>query len=263
MFYLHRPWQELCYSLLVLGLPADLSLPRLSILIGPRVVFRMTSDLLRKAHEHTIPKSKRKSREGGLGNDEIGHALKVLLHLSSFREGVCSACRDDEVVYNSEIAAFDVLGYSYYAGKDHFSHRYGGIDVNDKLYHHKLGINTICSFSNLVRSSLGTTTKELFREDTARTWIDAANMLLDECLYPPLSSRRASSGIPDATAMAVVIIVVVFFDVPSSQKDIVRSIYDRLTIMTSFNSHDFGRKRDQSCFLLVSVLVWSLCAKDR
>ncbi|KAL3773946.1 hypothetical protein ACHAW5_010843 [Stephanodiscus triporus] len=237
-----------------------------STIFGPRVVFRMASDLLLKAQQ-TIPESKIRRKD--FGSDEVGYALQVLLNLSAVREGICRVCRDDEFSDTLEKTAYDVLKYSYYADKDHFSHRYKGIENEKKSYQHKIGLRTISLYCNLVRSSLGTlhndekiqSFKELFQADTARTWIDAANMLLDENFCSP-SSGKAPSSIPDGTPMAVVIIVVVFFEVPSSQNDIVRSIYDRLTNMTSYHSHGALRKREQSYFLLISILAWSLAARD-
>ena len=232
---------------------------------GPRVVFRMASDLLLKAQ--SIPESK--SSRTGFGGDEVGYALKVLLSLSAVRGGTCRVCRDDEFSDNPEKPAYDVLKYSYYAGKNHFSHRYKDTENGNKSHHHEFGLNTISSYCNLVRASLGSfdnsdktqSSKELFRADTARTWVDAANMLLDENVCSP-SSGKASSSIPDGTAMAIVIIVVIFFEVPSSQNDIVRCMYDRLANMTSYDSHGVRRKRDQSYFLLISILAWSLAAND-
>ena len=137
-------------------------------------------------------------------------------------------CRDDEFRDNPEKPAYDVLKYSYYAGKNHFSHRYKGAENGIKSHHHEIGLKTISSYCNLVRASLGSfdnsdktqSSKELFRADAARTWADAANMLLDENVCSP-SSGKALYSIPVGTAMAVVIIVVIFFEVPSSQIDIV------------------------------------------
>jgi hypothetical protein len=229
---------------------------------GPRVVFRMASDLLLKAQ--TIPGSK--SRPQGFASDEVEYALKVLLNLSAVSEGKCRVCRDDELIDNSDRHAYDVLKCSYYAGKGIFVHRYKDADYGNNSYHHELGLKTISSYCNLVRASLGSfddahSSKELFRADTARTWIDAANMLLGENFCSP-SPGKATSNILEGTAMATVIIVVVFFEVPSSQNDIVRSIYDRLANTTSYNSHSVERKREQSYYILISILAWSLAAID-
>ena len=161
---------------------------------GPRGVFRMASNFLLKLHDkNSITTTKRTNSRGiGVGNtDEIGYALKVLLHLSAVRDGMClECCQHDNIHVQSDKAACDLLQYSYYAGKGQFNHRYGfsGRKKDDKSYpHEQYGIETITSYTNLVRSSLGTSSKELYREDTARTWIDAANMLLDEsfCHPPP------------------------------------------------------------------------------
>ena len=219
---------------------------------GPRGVFRMASNFLLKLQDNNSITT---------GNtDEIGYALKVLLHLSAVRDGMCRECRHDNINVQSDKAACDLLQYSYYAGKGQFNHRYGfsGRKKEDKSYpHEQYGVETITSYTNLVRSSLGTSSKELYREDTARTWIDAANMLLDECFChpPPKASISTFSG---GTAMAVIIIVTIFFEVPSSQNEIVRSIYDRITNMT-----DTSKNMDESYFLVISILAWSLAADDR
>ena len=230
---------------------------------GPRGVFRMASNFLLKLQDSNSVTTTKKTNSRGIGvgnTDEIGYALKVLLHLSAVRNGMCRDCRHDNINVQSDKAACDLLQYSYYAGKGQFNHRYGfsGQRKEEKSYpHEQYGIETITSYTYLVRSSLGTSSKELYREDTARTWIDAANMLLDECFChpPPKASMSIFSG---GTAMAVIIIVTIFFEVPSSQNEIVRSIYDRFTNMT-----DTSKNMDESYFLVISILAWSLAADDR
>ena len=64
-------------------------------------------------------------------------------------------CRDDEFRDNPEKPAYDVLKYLYYAGKNHFSHRYKGAENGIKSHHHEIGLKTISSYCNLVRASLG------------------------------------------------------------------------------------------------------------
>ena len=224
---------------------------------GPRAVFRMASDMLLKGTQQN-PKQP---------DDEIGCALSTLSRLSSVRGGRCHTCCDSTFGDDTEKCAYEVLKHCYYAGNDKFYERYNGSGDKDNFYQYELGLDTLSSYANLVRASLNhgaihdtwtARAMDSSMADTARTWIDAANMLLDES---GSNSPRNTSG-RTGTVMAIVAIVVVFFEVPSTQDDIVRSIYDLLANMACHNSHSIGGQSDKSCFLLVSVLAWSLVASD-
>ena len=240
---------------------------------GPRAVFRMASDiLLRKATKENDSNVKSNKSSGVGSDDEIGYSLKALLHLSSIRGGTCHECCDENLTgINTEKSAYDVLKYCYYAGNDNFRQRYTG-SGDDKFncsYQHELGLHALSSYSNLVRTSLNhgaiihntwsTQSINSSKADTARTWIDAANMLLDASDNTS-TDGKSSSNIQYGAAMAIVAIVVVFFEFPPSQDDIVRSIYGRLESMACRSSQSIGKQSEKSCFVLISVLAWSLAA---
>jgi len=232
--------------------------------VGPRAVFRMASAVLQRvSHEHTSSDANNSSVGGA--DDEIGYALKLLLRLSSVRE--------EDVSYSNiiggkiEQSAYSVLKCCYYAGNDKFHNRYNATpdNNNNDLYQHDLGLHTLSSYSNLVRTSLNHGANhdtweprsiDSSKADSAKIWIDAANMILDD------HGSRNSNDSNDGTAMAIVAIVVVFFEVPSSRDDIVRSIYNRLANMTCHNSHAAGKQSEVACFLIISMLAWSLVAND-
>jgi len=232
--------------------------------VGPRAVFRMASAVLQRVlHDHTS--SEANSRNSGGTDDEIGYALKVLLRLSSVKEEELS---DSNIVGGkTEQSAYNVLKCCYYAGNDKFCHRYNTTPDNNSndSYQHELGLHTLSSYSNSVRTSLNhganhdtweARSIDSSKADSAKTWIDAANMILDDV------GSGGSKASNDGTAMAIVAIVVVFFEVPSSRDDIVRSIYNLLANMTCHNSHAAGKQSDEVCFLIISMLAWSLVAND-
>ena len=229
-----------------------------SISFGPRAVFRMASDMLLKGTQQNLKQT----------DDEIGCALSTLSRLSSVRGGRCHACCDSKFGEDTEKCAYEMLKHCYYAGNDKFYERYNRSGDKGNTYQDELGLDTLSSYANLVRASLNhgavhdtwtTRAMDSSMADTARTWIDAANMLLDES--GSNSSNNGNTNNRTGTVMAIVAIVVVFFEVPSTQDDIARSVYDRLANMCH-NSHSIGRQSDKSCFLLVSVLAWSLVASD-
>jgi len=219
---------------------------------GPRDVFRMASDMLRK----NAKENGDTGVEFGLGsNDEVGNALKVLLNLPVINEGVCRLCSDTDSNNGADASAYKILKDSYYAGNDKFLPRYSTKTDEKKSYQRELGLQTVSMYANLVRSSLNqgsvhncgkVKAMDSCIADTARTWIDAANILLDD--------RGKSTA--DGTAMAIVIIVVIFCEVPSSQHDIVQSVYNRLVNVVSGNNHD------DASFTLVSTLTWSLASSE-
>ncbi|KAL9182542.1 hypothetical protein ACHAXT_013194, partial [Thalassiosira profunda] len=251
-------WAIAGLALLIMRARAsDLSRSAMSTSFGPRSVFRIASDVLRKRKADGPNASSGRT-------DEVGCALSVLLHLSGFKNGTCHSCRDGSFHEDTEGAARDILPHSFYANGQ-FCHRYMG--PQEYSYLHHLGFHTLSSYSQLVCASLHhgalhdagkVQTADSFVADTARSWIDAANMLLDD------SDRyRSSSRTLDGTAMAIVIITVVFFEVPSSQDRIVRSIYDRVANMASHNLHSQGGQCEKSWLSLTSVLAWSLVEMDR
>jgi len=233
--------------------------------VGPRAVFRMASAVLQRVlHDHTSSDANNSNSVGG-ADDEIGYALKVLLRLSSVREEDLS---DSNIVGGkTEQSAYNVLKCCYYAGNDKFHNRYKATpdNISNDSYQHELGLHTLSSYSNLVRTSLNhgadhdtwePRSIDSSKADSAKIWIDAANMILDD------HGSRSSNDSNDGTAMAIVAIVVVFFEVPSSRDDIVRSIYNRLANMTFHNSHTAGKQSKEACFLIISMLAWSLVAND-
>eukprot|EP00985_Skeletonema_marinoi_P035158 scaffold45798_cov219-Skeletonema_marinoi.AAC.1 len=220
-----------------------------------------------------------KHKRIGLGSDdEIGHALTVLLAIRGGGEegSGCLVC-SDETRYNSDAdkCALDVLGDTYYAGSGMFFHKYLTEEEAEKSpYEYQLGHETITQYANLVCSSLNQgkldssgriNSSESSISETAKTWIEAAYMLLDEMTNSESkgkgSLRKSNDGTPNGTAMALTIIVVVFCEVPSSQHDIVRSVYDRLVNSSSRTTTDsLKRKASEKCFILASLLAWSLVA---
>lgn len=234
---------------------------------GPRIVFRMASNLMLKRTEET--KIKQSYSRGG---SDVGSALNVLLRLSTVRKCVCLDCQGIKYSVDTGKHGYDVLRFACYGGHDLFFHRYRETNTLNNSYQVELGFNTLSSISKLVRSSLNhgalhTTEKnqsstECFVADTAKAWIDAANMLLDDSIQTSINEATTSS-IQDGINFAVVIIVVVFFEVPSSQNAIVRSIYDRLVNMKLHMNNGVARKGDQYVFILISILAWSSVSNVR
>eukprot|EP00986_Skeletonema_menzelii_P012554 scaffold6975_cov83-Skeletonema_menzelii.AAC.11 len=248
---------------------------------GPRAVFRIASDIMRKAASNDSKSVTNKHNRRGLGSDdEIGHALTVLLAIRGGGGGDedgsgCLSC-SNEIRYNADEdkCALDVLGNTYYAGSGKFCHKYLPGQKEKSPYAYQLGHKTLTQYASLVCSSLNQgkldssgriESSESSISETAKTWIDAAYMLLDEMINSESkwkgSLRKSSDSTPNGTAMALTIIVVVFCEVPSSQHDIVRSVYDRLVTSSSRTSNDsWKRKASEKCFILASLLAWSLVA---
>jgi hypothetical protein len=259
--------------------------PSSSSSFGPRAVFRIASKIMRKAEESSNNKgvNDKHNKRIGLGsNDEIGRALTVLLAIrgGGGEEGSeCWVCSDDRE-YNADAdkCALDILGDTYYAGSGKFHHKYLSDEEEEGKhpYEYQLGHKTLTQYANLVCSSLNQgkldssgriQSSESSISETAKTWIDAAYMLLDEMTNSESkqngSTRKPndnSRSNPNGTAMAQTIIVVVFCEVPSSQHDIVRSVYDRLVNSSSRTNDSLKRKASEKCFILASLLAWSLLA---
>ena len=215
------------------------------VTFGPRAVFRMASELVCKNENQGV--------RSGSSNDEVSYATKVLLHFACIESDICLACREDNMNHGSD-NAYDVLKSTYYAGNERFLHRY----KPSNSYTHQVGLQTLSSYSNLVRASLNHGTLDNTRRiqlnssvaDTAGAWINVANTLLDENKTYDF----------DGAAMAIVIILVIFFEIPSSRDDIVRSVYDRIVNMTPKSGSKDGRQNEETCFVLISTLAWSLVA---
>lgn len=246
---------------------------------GPRAVFRIASDIMHRAASNNDKSVVDEQKRIGLGcDDEIGRALTVLLAIrgGGSEEGSgCLSC-SDEMRYNADAdkCALDVLGDTYYAGSGKFCHKYLPGQEEKGPYAYQLGHKTLTQYANLVCSSLNQgkldssgriKSSESSISETAKTWIDAAYMLLDEMTSSESreggSSRKSNASIPNGTAMALTIIVVVFCEVPTSQHDIVRSVYNRIVTSSSRTSNDSSkRKASEMCFSLASLLAWSMVA---
>jgi hypothetical protein len=259
---------------------------------GPRAVFRIASDIMRNMaskDKGTNIDIKDKQRIGLGGDDEVGYALTVLLALRGGVGGgdegsecclMCSdiRCSGDDV----DKCALDVLRNVYYAGGGLFRHKYlsndGGREKS-RPYEYQLGHKTLTQYASLVCSSINQgkignncgrmkSSESSSTSETAKTWVDAAYMLLDEMsvadskgAQATISQKTTDDSIPDGTAMALTIIVVVFCEVPSSQHEIVRSVYDRLINSSSRRMGNSSKgKRSENCFILASLLAWSLVA---
>ena len=238
-----------------------------SCTFGPRAVFRIASDVMQKKVSNTKRLAKENKQIGLGSDDEIGQALTVLL-----------AIRGGEVVNvsrytgDADKCALALLGDIYYESGGTFRYKYLSGHKNEIPYESQLGFKTIAQYANLVCSSLyrgndrSERTKPLESSilETARTWIDAAFMLLDEMSNvkskEKASSCKASSDSPDGDAMALTIIAVVFCEVPSARQDIVQSVYDRIVSSSSRTNDSSKRITSEKCFVLVSLLAWSLVA---
>jgi hypothetical protein len=210
---------------------------------GPRSVFHITSKVLRNGKD--TPKNHIKTGRGS--DDEFGLALCVLLNLSGI---------------GAEDVAYEVLKFSYYEGDGRFVPRYSSPIDESMTYRYDIGLRTLASYANLVRSSLThgmyssekLVLVESFVADTSRAWLDAAMMLLDD--GSNLSSQHPASLNQNGRAFAVVIIVVVFCEVQSSQHYVCKSLYERL-----LDSASDGCCND-SHLLLLATLVWSTASRD-
>ena len=253
---------------------------------GPRAVFRIAADIMRM--KASVESSNNNSNKGvdnrkqiGLGSDdEVGYALTVLLALRGGGEEEeeserCLPCSGER--QKGDACALDVLKNTYYAGNGLFRHKYLTDEEKETTYEYHLGHRRLTQYANLVCSSLNqgeldnairTKSSESSISETAKTWVDAAFMLLDEMSNTEskekectTTSRKANDSTPNASAIALTIIVVVFYEVPPSQHEIVRSVYDRLINSSSrSNQSTLKRKQGEKCFILASLLAWSLVA---
>eukprot|EP00804_Cyclotella_cryptica_P025553 CCRYP_002818-RA/>CCRYP_002818-RA protein AED:0.03 eAED:0.03 QI:163/1/1/1/0.5/0.33/3/886/2032 len=233
---------------------------------GPRSVFRIASDIVHKKASVL----EERSVTGKRVEDEFGMALKVLLNLSGIEAGACPACSDPRAIDGAPSAAYEVLKCSYYDRDGTFVPRFPHVCDESTAYRCEIGLRTLSSYRRFVYSSLThglslTTGKsssmESFVADNSRTWLDAAIMLLNDTSKLDFESRGRNgkteeSTIQDSFALAAVIIVVIFCEVPSSQTDIVRTLYDGLLESASKGSCD------ETCSVVISTLVWSIAARD-
>ena len=226
----------------------------------PRSIIRMATEAVRKESYNYESQDETDKRS----DNEFDTALKVLLSISGIESGSCPKCSGTNANNEAEIAAYDVLKDSLYIGDVEFVCRYENPVAREKSYYHVLGINTLSSYANLIRSSmtqgLSDDSKkphsmEPFVTDTAKTWLDAAVMLLDDALNRPPESQ-SSNNKPNSAAFAVVIVLVVFFEVPSSQHEIIQTLYDRLLNLTSNDCYD------DPLMVVISTLAWSMISKD-
>ncbi|KAL7488201.1 hypothetical protein ACHAW6_013787 [Cyclotella cf. meneghiniana] len=233
---------------------------------GPRYIFRIASDILHRKAEVL----EERSASGKRVDDEFGIALKVLLSLSGIEAGACPTCSDARTCDGAPTAAYEVLKCSYYDGNGSFIRRYANMGDESTTYRYELGLRTLSSYRSFVYSSLTyglslsartSSSMESFVADNSRTWLDAATMLLNDTSKLADESRVRrhkieKSIISDSFALAAVIIIVIFCEVPSSQKDIVRTLYDGLleSALKEFC--------DESYLVIISTLVWSIAARD-
>ncbi|KAL3794237.1 hypothetical protein ACHAWO_006481 [Cyclotella atomus] len=224
----------------------------------PRAIFQMTSEILRR--ETDIPDCQNESNESS--DDEFQMALKVLLNLSVAESGACPKCSDSPSNGGSEAIAYEVMNHSYYRCDGKFITRSTNQTDAERIYIEELGLDTLQSYANLVISSLThgaiqSTDKshyvDAFIADAAQAWLDAAIMLFDDGTN---RSGLGNSMSSDSNAFASVILVVVFFEVPSSQHDIIQRLYNRLLSSTS---RDF---RDDPALRVLSILAWSMASGD-
>eukprot|EP00956_Cyclotella_meneghiniana_P015907 scaffold24738_cov74-Cyclotella_meneghiniana.AAC.7 len=216
---------------------------------GARSIFRMTTEILR--NKSGIIEDQSVSTTNS--SNEFDMALTVLLELSEAESAVCCNCSYASKRNRTHIAAYEVLQASYYGDNGNFIPRYQVPVHNEKTYRYNLGQNTLSKYTNLIQSSLrhrstGSEKRqsmESFVADTARAWLDAAMLLLGD-----------SSKHPYADAFAVVIVVVIFCEIPSCRHNIVRSLYESLAVSASTDCHD------KNALLIVSTLVWSMVSKD-
>ena len=227
----------------------------------PRSIIRMATEAMLKETDNL--ESHQDETDKRFDN-EFDMALKVLLSLSEIDSGSCPKCSEVNANNEGEVAAYEVLKESLYKGDNEFVCRYENPIVKEKSYYDQLGVNTLLSYANLIRSSLtqGLTedsekhhSVETFVTDTAKTWLDAAMMLLDD--FSNRANKSQNTNItPKGSAFAVVILLVIFFEVPSSQHEIIRSLYDRLQSSASSDCSN------DSLIVAISTLAWSMVSRD-
>jgi len=193
-----------------------------------------------------------------------------LLSLPGIRKGGCFACNGNDGIRESDRSAYEVLKVSYYSTGSCFRQRYE-VRAKHSTYRYQLGLETLSSYSRMIRCSLLQGAKHELNvktqnntcvADTAKTWMEAALMLLDDERDDRGDSRgfknekRYSFG--KGVAMAIVILVVVFCEVPSSQPAIVRHLLECVMNVTSRELYFFDKCHAEKFFVLISVLAWSL-----
>lgn len=234
-----------------------------SVGFGPRRVFRMASEILNRAN--FVDNMENSSSF----DDEISYALRVLLSMPGISKGGCFSCTGNDGIRDTDRSAYELLKVSYYSSDSCFRQRYD-VRAKHSTYRYQLGLETLSSYSRLIRCSLLQGAHELNAKthnntcvaDTAKTWMEAALMLLDDERDDrddgrgSKNEKRYSCG--EGVAMAIVILVVVFCEVSSSQPTIVRHLLECVMNVTSRELYFFDKCNAEKFFVLISVLAWSL-----